>query len=248
MSLWTNASATLFINNKLLNYAVKNKNKFKHISVHKNESILMSFPKQNCSINNTFCALKIISNDQYQINMTVLNLVYQGTLNIMSRYAGLAAYDKDEKEMTVLSFVHEGYKYRSIYSNTSTIILVLYTYPEYGHLRMNFTLSVTKCRSVSITACDNACMKHGFRHRLVDVNQNSNLSFQCQDDDYLDANVGENQCFILQVNHNYTTPLILNYGFKRHACILKNIGLASQMKPNQIVKYRVTGFLSGNLV
>ena len=65
-------------------------------------------------------------------------------------YGGLVVYDNHNKSNTKTSSVcesHHGfYKHRNIYSNSSLIYIVMYSFDVYGSLQFSLQISTTQCK------------------------------------------------------------------------------------------------------
>ena len=114
-----------------------------------------------CSSNADLCSLMITTNNKSSnIRVTVLGISYSGTEdNTLCNFAGLSAYnimdDGSYKHISTVCDPHNDfYQYRPIYSNSSTLLLVMYWYKIFIEIfNISFAILETHCSSVKINLC-----------------------------------------------------------------------------------------------
>lgn len=102
--------------------------------------------------------LKISVQPHSLINVTVVQIHHNyGYRNVNCTIGGLTAYDLGNhslSEKSTVCFPHKDiYKYRNIYSQTSNMLLVTYSYREYGTFNLTVRLSTTMCTIYTINPC-----------------------------------------------------------------------------------------------
>ena len=202
----------------------------------------------------------------HNINITTNNLSYIGHMNILCQYAGLAVFDKKQgayKELTTVCYAHKGYTYRNVYTKGFEAILVFYSYPMYGAININVSISVTVCKVIAINTCvfDTKCQILGNycnTLRTIMSQENfesdgiSNPVYAIYGKGFLKVRVKEKHCTIFQLFHNtdqylwFPTPHdIFTDGMRLRLCRLPNFKLVSEIGRN--IHYTITGYLSGKI-
>ena len=140
-----------------------------HMILHYNASLLIkhfSYSLHNLTDIDSFstdmciqmpCVIKITVPPHFQINATVINLVYEYNHFDISvcQFGGIAAYEN------VRSAFIERYVYcgnynqtlnnsKSFYSNESTFIIIFYWYKGYSVIKVNLMMSLTVCKPINI--------------------------------------------------------------------------------------------------
>ena len=112
----------------------------------------------NCHINSVMCAILIKKTKHFRINLTVSSL----TSSLIRRndhcyHGGLTIFDKNNQNKTELStlcmnhsFLH---RYENIYSTHVSMLLIFYSYPEFGELNITVELRPTKCKVINFNPC-----------------------------------------------------------------------------------------------
>ncbi len=87
-----------------------------------------------------------------QINLTVLNLGHSSPSNHLCHHAGVSALGEQFQEV-YLECQNKVQMFRSTYSTSSSVILVLYCYPEYTSFNISLKISTTKCQIKRENTC-----------------------------------------------------------------------------------------------
>ena len=132
-----------------------------HNIIHVNSTQLSKFlfPNDFCIDNTKRCVLKVNTLPNHKLNITIHSIKHTHNNNALCTYSGVAAYniiDQNYKEIsTVCKHKTNFYKYRNIYSNTSSILLVIYSFLEYGTLDLSLEFSDSICSVVYVNFCVN---------------------------------------------------------------------------------------------
>ena len=93
----------------------------------------------------------------FRINLTISSLTSNLKKNYLCYYGGLTIFDKNNQNKTELStfcihlcFVH---RYENIYSTHFSMLLIFYSYPEYGKLNITVELRSSKCKLINFNPC-----------------------------------------------------------------------------------------------
>ena len=185
--------------------------------------------KINVSINSTetisitdhclICTWFINNSNEYNINITINQLKYVGIYNRHCSVAGLGVFEVQNRiysEISTFCYQVKDHSYQSIYSKNNHLQMVHYTYPEYGTLSVNLTMSTTHCKVIPINTCifEHNCSSINTMHcRNImdhpDVNAScigggENLdAMKCHQDpnSQVTLKVSNNECKVLQLTH-----------------------------------------------
>ena len=164
----TSFQCTMFIFTKLysnvvyqeLSITAKNRN---IRTIHLNESSTLVLPNVDltgCNTDSITCAITTVAPPGLHINVTTLHVELNGVMDSMCSTGGVAAYEHDArgKYSEVATFCHsfsQIHTARNIYSQSSKLMLVWYTYKEYNNLEVSFHISSTSCTPVPINIWEN---------------------------------------------------------------------------------------------
>ena len=92
---------------------------------------------------------------KFKINITIENLDHNYGRNTMCNYGGFAVYNliniKYRRYISTKCSAHTDiFRHQNIYSKTSAILLVAYSYREYGSMSLRVGFSTTKCSIVRV--------------------------------------------------------------------------------------------------
>ena len=198
----------------------------KHImKEHVVQSTYFNFPSENCPMtNHLFCVIKIMkaSNLLHQhFKLNVLHLSFSKHSLSGCRFAGLSVYKSSTEgfqtwnSLCKIPFLY-GTNYRSMYSNTSSLLLVIYSYTEYANISGILEVTTTRCCSISVDICafTHFCLVEEFYNEdhchlfLNYINSLSEVKFEIDKtvknpmlfsvQPILTYNVPEGKCIILQ--------------------------------------------------
>ncbi len=103
------------------------------------------------------CLLKIILQEQL-INVTVANVQYQGPDRESCKYGGFTTAEflhgtYQENIILCKNLSHVSGIGRSLYSQTRTLFVILYWYPENSRMQVTATITKTHCSAVRLCPC-----------------------------------------------------------------------------------------------
>ena len=166
---------------------------FKSVASHIGRSINISnvksrwleYPFDICNKSafvSTFVSItEILTSTKLGINISIQYLDYTSKHDIGCQYAGLAAYSDNFDSKTEISSTcttsSEIFRHRNIYSESHTVLLVIYSYKRSYELNAKVIISTTSCDIVKINACgleeyvylssvNNSCTIHQIFHNL----------------------------------------------------------------------------------
>ena len=93
-----------------------------------------------------------------KINITIQNLSHDYNQNFLCTYGGFVIHEsmeaKENSQISAKCTPHRDiFRFQNIYSNGSVILLVVYSYREYGSMNLSVVFSTTKCSIVRVN-CD----------------------------------------------------------------------------------------------
>ena len=114
-----------------------------------NDQNISSFMYSNQKTNKKVDIIKILAINNGKLNVTIYNLSHNFKRNFMCSYGGFVVYDvkkmKYNQEISSKCYSHtDVFRHQNIYSNSSTILLVAYSYKEYGSMNLSVRVSITK--------------------------------------------------------------------------------------------------------
>ena len=111
------------------------------ISINFTQVLKFLFPNYLCFQDRKLCLLQVSTLPSHGINITINSINHTHNNNDLCTYSGIAAYimnNHSNKEIsTECKSKTNFYKYRNIYTNTSTILVVIYSFFEYGPLNLS---------------------------------------------------------------------------------------------------------------
>ncbi len=181
---------------------------FINISLTSNLSTIMNIPKYNC--NKSLYAFSVAVPLYHHVNVTILNMSFEGQNTMTCAHGGLALLEKFEPSYSeVITFCdsHNGAvsQSRSIFSETSTFFFVLYWY-SYSSIRCTIGLSSTRCEPIQIDICKFNTLCYSYKNTTECVKYLTNV-FQMSKTDFryhslnrlLYFHVWQDQCAVLQL-------------------------------------------------
>ena len=114
-----------------------------------------SYHYNNKQLNNKVDITKIMVPHNFKINLTIEMLDHYYSRNIMCNYCGFAVYNliniRYKRYISTKCSPHTNiFRHQNIYSKSSAILLVAYSYREYGSISLRVGFSTTKCSIVRI--------------------------------------------------------------------------------------------------
>ena len=111
----------------------------------------------NCRSNSSICAILIKTIKHFRVNLTISSIISSLKRNDLCYYGGLTIFDKNNQNKTELSTLcmnnSFGYRYENIYSTQFSMLLIFYTYPEFGKLNITVELRPTRCKPINFNPC-----------------------------------------------------------------------------------------------
>ncbi len=195
-----------------------------------------------------FYHLELKTKPGFHINISITNMTHSGENNTLTcDFAGVAVFDGSQEIITLCQkptfdnniitgsniFSAIPYVFQNIYSNNSTVKLILYCYNRYSSVSTAFLFSRTECRSKFIDVCTHP----GVTRKATEFADLAGY----YSDFYVTPNEGK--CIILQL----TRSNVRNAEFVNTMCRM-NIG---EKKTDGIygisghIQFNVTGFFRG---
>ena len=114
----------------LFQYLETSSNKIKERFLPVNMTLKLS-NTQACDTDDKVCVIELSTENEFQFNISTANLSHTYTNDIMCTYGGLAVYDRKSVFPNAITTYclsrSNDYEHRPIYSNSSRILLVIYT-------------------------------------------------------------------------------------------------------------------------
>ncbi len=158
------------------------------ISQRANFPVFTNFPSKECS--SSFCFVDINVETDHKINVTILQIAFQGQNSFSCNLAGLSSFalelSKYQEARTVCSFPGEKgtVKSQSFYSRSNKLLLVVYWYPEINSQKILFAVRKTKCHLLQIDPCAVKSLCQDWKPRapcityLANTSTHSNIKLQ----------------------------------------------------------------------
>ena len=148
------------IKNSSVMFASKPLSLFKNIFSNETENSLFHFPDAHCK--RSPCVISVVGDLHNQINITVMSVKAKILHDIDCFYAGIVTgewLNSEYKEIKTTCECNNDCVGRSIYSSSSSLILVIYWYKEYSEINTSLIISQTKCKLVLMDLCwlSNVC-------------------------------------------------------------------------------------------
>ena len=128
---------------------------FKHIILNHQNISGLTYYYNTQKTNQNVDIITLLLPHHFKINITIQTLSRNYNKNILCSYAGFVVYDRMEAEgnshiSTKCSPYTDIFRHQNIYSNSSTILLLAYSYKEYGSMNLSVRFSTTKCNIVRV--------------------------------------------------------------------------------------------------
>ena len=170
--VWSSYGTT---NNSLV-FASKPLLNSRSIIINENENSFFHFPDDKCK--KGLCILLVRTHLDYHVNVTVISLKSK-IINDLNGcfYAGIAVGERFNFEYKQIKTICESDNDsvgQSIYSYSSSLILVMYWYKGYSKINTSVIISQTKCKSVLLELCwmHNLCLTHETLYKCHSYLQN----------------------------------------------------------------------------
>ena len=153
------------------NYLNNNNSIFIDLTNHTNMTVQL--PNTMCLDN--LCVVDVNTETDLQINVTFNKIVSEGIYNPTCKYGGIVTEEylnNEYDENPTICQNHSGQikQARSMYSSTSSLVLILYWYSMYQNIMASLTLSLTRCKPVTIDLCE---LQSLCGHELPNYDENS---------------------------------------------------------------------------
>ena len=117
---------------------------------------MFNIPNSKCR--NKLCISLFLAESENEVNITAIAVKSTHPYDNNCLYAGLVAGERianNYKESKTICESNYDYKGHAInfYSNNSSLILIMYSYKEYGEINASVMVSHTKCKPVTINLC-----------------------------------------------------------------------------------------------
>ncbi len=124
---------------------------------------VIKLPKHTCE--KSLCAISVAAPLSHHVNVTILNMSFEGNYTLTCAHGGLAVIDKRESkhsEILTLCVSHNDavQQSRNIFSKTSTVLFVMYWYLNSSSISCAASMSHTRCEPIEI----DVCRYHSFCH------------------------------------------------------------------------------------
>ncbi len=122
-----------------------------------NQSVVMSIPQTWCETPQCLWCIFELSTNQ-TLNITIKSVSFGGQVTSSCIYFGMAFYEKrtnDEQSQTALVCDTEigSPRWRSQYFNQGSVLLVVYSYAQYGNVSATVTVKTTVCKAAKLDIC-----------------------------------------------------------------------------------------------
>lgn len=200
--------------------------KFMHHTIRLKSNMAMVFPDRKANYDPVIWVTKITTETGAKINLTVSSLMYTGSNQSSCNFAGLAAYHalSGQELMCVCETQRGFYQIRPIYSGSSEMFVVMYSYKKYGVFNVTVRLSETKCHTRKINIC-----QFVLKNKIFEGTDRQKLGFQ-------------ESCVVLQLfYHDEHSSLLHKYPSQKNLWYKYGTQELRYLVP---LRFRVTNVLS----
>ena len=218
----------------------------------KGKSFSFEIPGYQC-YDIRICGLQFGTLPGMYINLTVVNLVYTGYRSSDCKFGGIAFYDNQTHFLHLCNNYGSARPARNIYSTSSTLLLVIYTYPAHSSLKARLNISVTSCQPVTLESCeyDRRCKTpwtcHQWLKQIPELNFFEMLLFWAN----ARHKTKVNSCFVLQTASDFFMNKSSHYSTEtisgRTNC-LSPFYPAFIKESNRVIHYTAFGFILGTVL
>ena len=101
------------------------------------------------------CILRLRSSGNSILNVTITNHTYTGQLESKCGYGGTSFFEYSDITVTNMFTLCGPFWFpeRSIYSHTSSVVVVVYSYQNYSSVQINFKISTSNCTLIKLSPC-----------------------------------------------------------------------------------------------
>ncbi len=208
----------------------------RQVSIHPNAKTLFTYFKQkHWSQNHNIHLTKCVSSSGGHLNLTLNSLHYEGETSTHCSYGGMSIHDslmgKHDKELkTVCHWKRKSVAQRYVYSESSEMFLVFYSYPHYAYINISLSLSVTACQIFKADPCLTMSEKIPYE-RLFDPTYQGHDAFK----------VENNGCVVVQVTPNYRSKETRYKYQNKFARCYYSVKSKDILSPGQSIDFQVKG-------
>ena len=175
--------------------------------------------------------IQIRTAKSFYIIVTIKYLQFNASffvLNLACEYGGVSAFNINNTIHTTISTTYDSelsspfdiFKNRNVYSETSSLVIVIYNYKDYYAMRGTLHLSTTQCNVVKVNVCTR-------KHTV-----------------YFSSSAG--MCTIHQLTHNM--DIFFYQKAKDQFCSIQSLRYdESRERKKQFVEVNVKGYLKGKI-
>ena len=100
------------------------------------------------------CGIKFEALPGMYVNFTVVNFLFKGHKTSDCKFGGAAFYDKQTHFLDLCNGYGPSRPARNIYSTSSTLLVMIYTYLQESSLTIKVNVSTTSCKPVTLERCE----------------------------------------------------------------------------------------------
>ena len=158
--------------NEIFKHSSSNKKSENNVAISpfKNASHFTFPNNQYCSHKNV-CIIPFQTNAGYRLNVSMRGIYSSDQGDILCSYAGLSMYDIINQSYIDIYTICKPSE-RNIYSNTSKMLLVYYSFKKYSSFSVELGFSTTMCKVVKLNLCTLSTDDLDPRFRAVPVYNN----------------------------------------------------------------------------
>ena len=191
------------------------------------------------------CFLNIETSSALHLNLSVGDMLYFGQNNTQAcPYAGVAVYENEIKISTICvktnnrfeiaNYQHSKYVFQNIYSSNASLLLVIYSYKEYGDIQFTLRISTTRCQLKLLVFC--------ISQEFSQVGLKSRYKHSSRDKVVLPTKA--DKCTILQFSLSRVKNPYFQNGKPKEKCLV-TVHTENVLEFGQDIQIYVTGFFRG---
>ncbi len=195
---------------------------------------------------NPACLVTVETTPGFHLNLSVVDILYFGQNNTDTcSYAGLSAYEseseisttcvKTNNRLELANYQYTKYGFQNIYSSNHSLLLVFYSFKEYGNIQLTMRISTTRCKPKPVAFCDSydfnqlelkSRYKHTSRGKVVLLEK------------------ATEECNIVQFSLNWVKGSFFKDGNPKAKCVM-TVATEHVLDFGKIAQMNVTGFIRG---
>ena len=238
--IWSSLNLEHLDYKNILHYNAQEKTSFQTIYLNHSDTREIYY-ETDSKLQNDAQMWKIISFPGRKVNLTINVLNCIESNKDFCKYSGITAYsiqNKSANEMTTFYASNKKHK-RNEYSQSNVLIIVAFSQKQGVLLKLNMTLSSTKCQIRRINACQISNDKNSVHVFETEVTQR--CSYKTIRSTKLIFSVNKGACIVFQFNSSVSFWTSSTLGLLHRRCQIKEIRHKEELEGGKKIDYTIMG-------